>query len=92
MAIGFVLINTAPHREAPVFQSLQDVPEVVDLQPLFGDYDLIAKVEVEDFAALGAVVSRAIRAIPGVTEAQALSGTNHDEPRTGTGFPAFVRA
>jgi DNA-binding Lrp family transcriptional regulator len=45
MAIGFVLISTAPAKEHEVYNQLLNVKEIVELHPLFGEYDLIAKIE-----------------------------------------------
>jgi len=53
MAIGFVLISTAPAKEHEVYNELLKVKEIVELHPLFGEYDLIAKVEANDFNVLG---------------------------------------
>jgi DNA-binding Lrp family transcriptional regulator len=74
MAIGFVLISTAPAREHDVYNALQNVGEIVELHPLFGEYDLIAKVEAEDFNVLGQVVVDRIRSIPGVIDTKTLTG------------------
>ena len=49
MVIGFILISTAPAKEHDVFKALMNVPEIVELHPLFGEYDLIAKIEARDF-------------------------------------------
>lgn len=41
MAMGFVLINTAPGKEADVYRALKKVAEIKNLYPVFGDYDMI---------------------------------------------------
>ncbi len=41
MAVGFILISTAPAKEHEVYNELLKVKEVVELHPLFGEYDLI---------------------------------------------------
>ena len=48
--------------------------EIVELHPLFGEYDLIAKVEAKDFNSLGQIVVDKIRSIPGVVETKTLTG------------------
>lgn len=75
MAIGFVLISAAPAREHDVYNKLSKVPQIVELHPLFGEYDLIAKVEAEDFEKLGHIVVNQIRAIDGVIDTKTLTGT-----------------
>ena len=74
MAVGFVLISTAPAREHEVYNALLKVREVVELHPLFGEYDLIAKIEAEDFNKLGQVVVDQIRSITGVIDTKTLTG------------------
>src|SRR5438552_2636554 len=74
MAIGFVLISTAPAKEHEVYNELLKVKEIVELHPLFGEYDLIAKIEAEDFNVLGQVVVDKIRSIPGVIDTKTLTG------------------
>ncbi len=75
MAIGFVLISAAPAREHDVYNKLSKVPQIVELHPLFGEYDLIAKIEAEDFEKLGHIVVNQIRAIDGVIDTKTLTGT-----------------
>ena len=75
MAIGFVLIGAAPAREHEVYNKLSKVPEIIELHPLFGEYDLIAKIEAEDFDQLGNIVVNKIRTIEGVIDTKTLTGT-----------------
>ncbi len=72
-AIGFVLIDIEPTREKEVYQRLIKVEHVVELYPLFGDYDLIAKVEADSYDAIGDIVITKIRAIPGVKATKTLA-------------------
>jgi DNA-binding Lrp family transcriptional regulator len=74
VAIGFVLISTAPAKEHEVYTELLRVKGIVELHPLFGEYDLIAKVEAEDFNALGQLVVDKIRSVPGVIDTKTLTG------------------
>ena len=74
MAIGFVLISAAPAREHEVYNKLLETPEILELHPLFGEYDLIAKIEAEDFEKLGELVVDKIRSIEGVIDTKTLTG------------------
>jgi len=56
MPIGFVLINAAPAHEHEVYNKLSKVQEIVEVHPLFGEFDLIAKIEAETFEKLGELV------------------------------------
>ena len=74
MAVGFVLISTAPAKEHEVYNELLKVKEITELHPLFGEYDLIAKIEAGDFNVLGQVVVDHIRTIAGVIDTKTLTG------------------
>ncbi len=74
MAIGFVLINVAPGLERSVFDTLIRWDEIQELYPLFGEYDLIAKVAAPDYESLSDVVVHKIRKVNGVTETKTLTG------------------
>jgi len=75
MAIGFVLIAIVPTHEHDVHTKLSKVPEIIELHPLFGEYDLLAKIEVEDFEKLGNIVVNKIRSIDGVIDTKTLTVT-----------------
>jgi DNA-binding Lrp family transcriptional regulator len=75
MAVGFVLINTAPAKEHEVYETLRAMDTVVEVHPLFGEYDLIAKIEAADYNRLGGIVVNTMRTIPGITNTKTLTGT-----------------
>jgi DNA-binding Lrp family transcriptional regulator len=74
MAIGFVLINVAPAHEHEVYNKLSKIPQIIELHPLFGEYDLIAKIEADDFEELGTIIVNKIRSITGVLDTKTLTG------------------
>ncbi len=75
MPIGFILISTAPAKEHQVYNELLKIKEIIELHPLFGEYDLIAKVEAKDLEELGKIVVEKIRSIDGVADTKTLTGT-----------------
>lgn len=75
MALGFILISTEAGRDHDVYDLLLKVPEITEMMPLFGEFDLIAKVETNSFDDLGQVVNEKVRSIPGVTDTRTLTGT-----------------
>jgi DNA-binding Lrp family transcriptional regulator len=75
VAIGFILISAAPAHEHEVYNKLSKVKEIVELHPLFGEYDIIAKIEAEDFEKLGKIIVEKIRSINGVIDTKTLTGT-----------------
>lgn len=75
MNIGFVLISAIATREHYVYNKLGRIPEIVELHPLFGEYDFIVKIEINDFDELGKFVVSNIRSIDGVLDTKTLTGT-----------------
>ena len=74
MVIGFVLMHVSPLHEYEVFNTLSKVPEVIELHPLFGEYDLIAKIEAKDYESIGEIIIQKIKIIEGITDTKTLTG------------------
>jgi len=74
MATGFVLITTEPGKEHEVRNSLDAIKEVTNRWMLFGEYDLIAKVESDEEYILTRVIVEEIRPIAGITDTKTLLG------------------
>lgn len=75
MALGFVLVKTEPGREQQVYERLVGEPNIVEMFPLFGEWDLIVKMEAPDFDALGSAIVNGIRKVPGITTTYTLTVT-----------------
>ena len=56
-----------------MYEKLLKIREVVELFPLFGEYDLIAKVEAPDYNMIGEIVVSKIRAIDGIRTTKTLA-------------------
>jgi len=56
-----------------VYSRLLKIEEVVEIYPLFGEYDLIAKVEAKDYNTIGEVVVSKIRSVGGVKTTKTLT-------------------
>jgi DNA-binding Lrp family transcriptional regulator len=74
VVIGFVLMHISPLHESEVFNKLSKLPEVIELHPIFGEYDLIAKIESKDFESIGKIVINKIRTIEGIVDTKTLTG------------------
>ena len=74
MVIGFVLMHIAPLHEYEVFNKLSKLHEIQEIHPLFGEYDLIAKIEAEDYEDIGEIVIQKIKTIDGITDTKTLTG------------------
>jgi DNA-binding Lrp family transcriptional regulator len=76
LEIGFVLIHVQPLHEDDVFNEVSKIPEIVEVYSLFGEYDLIAKIEAKDNTSIGEIVIHKIRKIDGILDTKTLTGIN----------------
>lgn len=74
MAVGYVLLNVTPGEEHDVYLQLQQLESVSDATVLFGDYDLIVKLEAVDLSSIAKAVVESIRQIPGIVNTKTLAG------------------
>ncbi len=72
--LAFVLIQTKPQMEHAVYNKLVKIKDIIEVHPLFGEYDLITKIEAKDFDTLGKIVVNKIRNIEGVKDTKTLTG------------------
>jgi len=75
MAIGFALLSISPLKEKEVYETLSGIPEITEVHPLFGEYDILLKIEAPDIDMIGDVVINKIRSIQGVMDTKTLIGT-----------------
>ncbi len=74
-AVCFVLIKTIPTYEKYVFDQLSTYSEILDIHPLLGSYDLIAKIEATNSETLCNFVLSKIRTLKGIENTKTLTGT-----------------
>ena len=75
MATGFALLSISPLHEKTVYEALKNIPEIVEVHPLFGEYDILVKIECENIDMIGEVVIKKIRSTKGVMDTKTLIGT-----------------
>ncbi len=73
MVIGVTLVNVVPGFERSVFAALEAVSGLRELYHLFGEYDFLLILEVENLPALSKMVDE-IRAVEGVTTTHTIVG------------------
>ncbi len=76
MITNFVLIQTKPGKECNVYDDLLKIPEIIEYHQLFGEYDLIAKIEAENIEKAGQIIIEKIRTIKNVIDTKTLLGLN----------------
>ena len=75
MATGFALLSISPLYEKEVYKKLKNTSEIIEVHPLFGEYDILLKIETTDIDSIGEIVISKIRSIKGVTDTKTLIGT-----------------
>ena len=76
MAIGFALLSISPLHEKEVYETLKSqIVEITEVHPLFGEYDILVKIECSDIDTVGEVVIKKIRSLKGVMDTKTLIGT-----------------
>lgn len=76
MVIAYVLINTKPGEEERVSSAISKIEGMVEIYTLFGEYDMIVKLESKDYSGIENIVVRKIRTIPGVVDTKTLTTIN----------------
>jgi DNA-binding Lrp family transcriptional regulator len=64
--LAYLMITLNCSREQEVYNLLKNMPEIKEVHILFGEWDLIALVEVESTEHLGTFVIEKIRSLPEV--------------------------
>lgn len=66
METAFVFINVLPGKEKEILQRLRRIKQVTESYELYGDYDIVIKVETEEKEKLQAIMQQQIRCIKGI--------------------------
>jgi len=72
MITAFVLINVKKGEIENTAREMGRLDEVVEVYSIAGEYDLIAKVRVEEYERLAEVVTQKIQKIPGIEKTRTL--------------------
>jgi DNA-binding Lrp family transcriptional regulator len=72
MVIAYVLITTATGKETAVLEGLRKLPQLSEVSQLFGQYDMIARIEASDYDVITDLVTSKIRTIPGITSTKTM--------------------
>ncbi|MBK64219.1 MAG: hypothetical protein CBC89_02260 [Euryarchaeota archaeon TMED129] len=73
MSSGYVLVNVEPGAETSVFEQLSKLSFVSDINHLFGDYDIIIKIEADGIGTIAGMVVESIRSISGISNTKTLA-------------------
>ena len=73
VSTGYVLLDVEPGSEYSVHQRVSSLPFVKDAQVLFGDHDMILKIEAETMGEIAKLVVDSIRSVEGVINTKTLA-------------------
>jgi DNA-binding Lrp family transcriptional regulator len=76
LVVAYVLITTATGQESHVLEQMKMFIEFTEVHQLFGQYDMIARIESKDYDNLCDIVLAKIRTIPGITGTRTLICAN----------------
>lgn len=64
---AYILLNSERGKEQDIYDVINDLEEVVNAHIIFGEWDIIARVKIENSEALGTLILDKIRPLSGVT-------------------------
>ena len=73
MVVGVTLVNVVPGNERSVFDALKTISGLRELYHVFGEYDFLVILEVDNLPVLSKTVDE-IRAVEGVTTTHTVVG------------------
>jgi len=81
---AYVMVNTLPGMEKPVLEEIAQIPGVVSVEGVYGEIDLIVRLEVPMGNSVGFVIDK-IRKVAGIKSTKTIS-TIDGERKSGTGM------
>jgi DNA-binding Lrp family transcriptional regulator len=70
--VSYILIKTKPEKEYYVYNRLSNESKIIELKPLYREFDIIAKVEIDNTKQLGRFIINKIKSLDGVIDTKAL--------------------
>ena len=74
--IAYVFLSLKKGGETNVAQLLQEMEGVMDVSELYGEYDIIAKIQREDMEDLQKFLIKNVRSIPEVEQTSTMISVN----------------
>ena len=76
MITAYILINTEHDKTRIVSKKLEKLGEVKEVEEVYGEYDIVIKVVVEDLKELREFLYNKIRVLDGIMRTETLISTN----------------
>ena len=75
MITNFILIRNKPGKEYSILRKLENIIEINEIYPIFGEYDFLVKIRVKNIEILGEILIKKIRIIDGIIDTITLTET-----------------
>jgi len=72
MVKAYILLKVKTGSEREVFEKLKKIPEIKDIHELYGDWDIIVKVESSKFEDMDKIITEGIRSIPDIKDSSTM--------------------
>ncbi len=72
MSLAWVLISCMPGREQDVYLQLLDIPSVSEVSVVFGELDLVARIDFESEKEMSRALIEDMRHVDGVLKTETL--------------------
>jgi len=73
-AFGYALVATEPMKEHDVYNEILAINGVVEIMPVFGEYDLVVKAVGDDFNIVNNILNKQVGKVSGIYNFKVLSG------------------
>jgi len=68
MKTGFILIKNRPGKEYSILKKLENIIEIDEIYPIFGEYDFLIILKAKNINEIGKILINKIRIIDGITD------------------------
>ncbi len=75
---AYVLIHTQTSETAEVVEMMRNIKGVTTADVTFGPFDVVAQIEAADLGAVGYIIVREVRSLPGVMDTVTCLAVNPD--------------
>ena len=75
MITGFVLIKNEPGKEYSILKKLENIIEINEIYPIFGEYDFLVLIRAKNMELIGDLLIKKIRIIDGIIDTITLTET-----------------
>lgn len=74
MVTAIVLMNTARGQTARIAREVGQIPDVTEVLSTAGAYDLVVKVQVQEYEHMAEVITERLQGIEGILDTETLMG------------------